>query len=106
MSVLEAPAARTLSGSEFPLGATVSGIGTNFAVASCVADGMLLCLFDETGKRLPVMISVTLFPQGGGRTMTGQSLEAFWIAIAHFDMLSAGINCAVGIRDMRPWMET
>ena len=56
MSVLEAPAARTLSGSEFPLGATVSGIGTNFAVASCVADGMLLCLFDETGTetRIPM----------------------------------------------------
>jgi glycogen operon protein len=36
----------TLPGSEFPLGATVTGTGTNFAVASEVADGMMLCLFD------------------------------------------------------------
>jgi isoamylase len=56
MSVLEAPAARTLPGSEFPLGATVTGTGTNFAVASGVADGMLLCLFDEAGAetRIPI----------------------------------------------------
>jgi 5-methyltetrahydrofolate--homocysteine methyltransferase len=62
--------------------------------------------FAEHRVRLPVMISVTLFPQGGGRTLNGQSLEAFWISIAQFDMLSVGINCAVGIREMRPWMET
>ena len=56
MSVLEAPAAGTLPGSEFPLGATVTGTGTNFAVASGVADGMLLCLFDEAGAetRIPI----------------------------------------------------
>ena len=39
----------TLPGSEFPLGATVTGTGTNFAVASEVADGMTLCLFDQAG---------------------------------------------------------
>jgi isoamylase len=47
----------TLPGSQFPLGATVTGKGTNFAVASGVADGMLLCLFDETGThetRIPM----------------------------------------------------
>ena len=38
-----------LPGSEFPLGATVTAAGTNFAVASTVADGMELCLFDENG---------------------------------------------------------
>ena len=56
MSVLEAPAARTLPGSQFPLGATVTGTGTNFAVASGAADGMLLCLFDEAGAetRIPI----------------------------------------------------
>ena len=40
-----------LPGSRIPLGATVSGSGTNFAVASGVADGMVLCLFDEGGAR-------------------------------------------------------
>jgi isoamylase len=44
----------TLPGSEFPLGATVTGTGTNFAVASEVADGMLLCLFDETGAETQI----------------------------------------------------
>jgi isoamylase len=48
--------ASTLPGNEFPLGATVTGAGTNFAVASTVADGMVLCLFDETGAetRIPM----------------------------------------------------
>jgi isoamylase len=44
-----ATALDALPGSEFPLGATVTGTGTNFAVASGVADGMLLCLFDQAG---------------------------------------------------------
>jgi isoamylase len=48
--------ASTLPGNEFPLGATVTENGTNFAVASTVADGMVLCLFDETGAetRIPM----------------------------------------------------
>ncbi len=56
MSAAAAGAAGTLPGSEFPLGATVRGTGTNFAVASDVADGMVLCLFDETGgeTRIPM----------------------------------------------------
>ncbi len=50
MTATTVPTAETLPGNEFPLGATVYGTGTNFAVASGVADGMLLCLFDETGS--------------------------------------------------------
>jgi len=54
-----APADQTtgaLPGSEFPLGATVTSTGTNFAVASEVADGMALCLFDKAGAetRIPM----------------------------------------------------
>ena len=50
------PAADTLPGSQFPLGATVTDTGTNFAVAAGSADGMVLCLFDENGaeKRIPM----------------------------------------------------
>ena len=48
------PAVATLPGSEFPLGATAGRTGTNFAVASSVADGMLLCLFDETGAETQI----------------------------------------------------
>ncbi len=56
MSAVAAEAVGTLPGSQFPLGATVTDTGTNFAVASAVADGMLLCLFDAAGAetRIPI----------------------------------------------------
>jgi len=60
--------------------------------------------FEEHGVKLPVMISVTVFQ--GGRTLTGQTLEAFWASISQFDMLSVGINCALGVEQMRPYIET
>jgi len=91
----------------------VSG-GVDILLVETVFDTLNLkaCLFaidryfDEHKVRLPVMISVTIFPQGGGRTLAGQTLEAFWIAVSGFDMLSVGINCAVGIDHMRPWIES
>jgi isoamylase len=57
MTAVAAGTPDTLPGSQFPLGATVTATGTNFAVASGVADGMLLCLFDEAGAetRIPVL---------------------------------------------------
>ena len=54
MTAATADVTRTLPGSQFPLGATVTDTGTNFAVASGVADGMLLCLFDETGAETQI----------------------------------------------------
>jgi isoamylase len=56
MTTATAETAGTLPGREFPLGATVTATGTNFAVASGVADGMLLCLFDQAGAetRIPI----------------------------------------------------
>ena len=56
MSAVAVEADRTLPGSQFPLGATVTGTGTNFAVASGVAEGMLLCLFDEAGAETQIPI--------------------------------------------------
>jgi isoamylase len=56
MTAVTGGTAGTLPGSQFPLGATVTGTGTNFAVASGVADGMLLCLFDETGAETQIPI--------------------------------------------------
>jgi isoamylase len=56
MTATEAQATRTLPGSRFPLGATVTATGTNFAVASDVADGMLLCLFDEAGTETQIPV--------------------------------------------------
>ena len=54
MTATARPVAETLPGSQFPLGATISGGGTNFAVASGVADGMTLCLFDEAGAETQI----------------------------------------------------
>jgi len=50
MTAAASPAVNALPGSQFPLGATVREGGTNFAVASEIADGMVLCLFDEAGS--------------------------------------------------------
>lgn len=61
--------------------------------------------FDETGNRVPVMISGT-FDAGGGTFVSGQTVEAFWHAIEHFPMLSVGMNCALGPDVMRPHIET
>ena len=55
-------------------------------------------------KRLPVMVSVTIVDQSG-RTLSGQTPEAFWNSIAHADLFSVGINCALGAKQMRPFVE-
>ncbi|MBI2821404.1 MAG: homocysteine S-methyltransferase family protein, partial [Acidobacteria bacterium] len=60
--------------------------------------------FDRSGRRVPVMISVTITDQSG-RTLSGQTVDAFWISIAHAAPFSVGINCALGARDMRPYIE-
>jgi len=61
--------------------------------------------FDETGSRVPVMISAT-FDKGGATFVSGQSVEAFWHAIERFPVLSVGMNCALGPELMRPHLET
>jgi 5-methyltetrahydrofolate--homocysteine methyltransferase len=60
--------------------------------------------FDALGVRLPVMISVTITDKSG-RTLSGQTVEAFWISVAHARPLSVGVNCALGAREMRPYIE-
>ena len=60
-------------------------------------------LFDELGYRLPVMISVTITDRSG-RTLSGQTLEAFYNSIKHVKPFSVGINCALGAREMRPYI--
>src|SRR5207247_4452509 len=50
--------------------------------------------FEETGRRVPVMVSVTVTDKSG-RTLSGQTIEAFWTSVAPMDLLSVGINCAL-----------
>jgi len=59
--------------------------------------------FEETGVRLPLMISATITDRSG-RTLSGQTIDAFWVSIAHARPFSVGINCALGARDMRPYL--
>ncbi len=61
-------------------------------------------LFRELDTTLPVMISVTITDRSG-RTLSGQTVEAFWTSIAHAEPFSVGINCALGAHEMRPFME-
>ncbi|WP_076790694.1 methionine synthase [Chlorobium sp. KB01] len=62
--------------------------------------------FNRTGNRVPVMVSGTVV-DASGRTLSGQTTEAFWISIAHMpDLLSIGLNCALGSKQMRPFIES
>jgi 5-methyltetrahydrofolate--homocysteine methyltransferase len=65
-----------------------------FAIEKC---------FDELGFRVPVSISVTI-TDASGRTLSGQTVEAFWNSVAHAKPLSVGINCALGAQEMRPYI--
>jgi 5-methyltetrahydrofolate--homocysteine methyltransferase len=61
-------------------------------------------LFDERGARLPVIISVTV-TDASGRTLSGQTVEAFWNSVRHAKPLAVSINCALGAEEMRPHVE-
>ena len=61
--------------------------------------------FRDTSKpELPIMISGTI-TDASGRTLSGQTLEAFYISVAHANPLSVGLNCALGAKEMRPHIE-
>ena len=60
--------------------------------------------FAGLGVRVPVMISGTITDQSG-RTLSGQTVEAFWNSVAHARPLSVGLNCALGARQLRPYVQ-
>ena len=66
-----------------------------FALESC---------FQDAGRRLPVMVSFTITDKSG-RTLSGQTVEAYWNSVSNHRLLSIGINCALGPREMRPFIE-
>ena len=61
-------------------------------------------VFDRLGERLPVMVSGTI-TDASGRTLSGQTPEAFWNSLAHGDLFSIGLNCALGGKQLRPHIE-
>ncbi len=60
--------------------------------------------FDESGRKIPVMCSFTI-TDASGRTLSGQTVEAYWNSVSHMDLLSIGINCALGPKEMRPFID-
>ena len=60
--------------------------------------------FDASGRRWPVMISGTI-TDASGRTLSGQTAEAFWNSLSHIQPLSFGLNCALGAKELRQYVE-
>ncbi len=60
-------------------------------------------LFAERGRRWPVMVSGTI-TDASGRTLSGQTVGAFWQSVAHIPLLSVGLNCALGAAQLRPYI--
>ncbi|HDR05685.1 MAG TPA: methionine synthase, partial [Candidatus Marinimicrobia bacterium] len=89
----------------------ISG-GTDLLMLETIFDTLnakaaLMAIFDtqdEIGKKVPVMVSVTV-SDASGRTLSGQTLEAFYYSISHFPILSIGLNCSLGVTDMAPWLK-
>lgn len=92
-------------------GLVLGGVDVLFPETTFDTLNLKACLFAidkyfvDHGLRLPVMASVTFIQENSDRTMTGQTAEAFWVSISHFDTLSIGINCALGPGAMRPYLE-
>src|SRR5690606_12248092 len=61
-------------------------------------------VFEARGRRWPVMISATI-TDASGRTLSGQTVEAFWNSVRHARPLSVGLNCALGAEQLRPYVQ-
>lgn len=61
-------------------------------------------LFDEVGVTYPIMVSGTI-TDASGRTLSGQTTEAFLISVSHVPLLSVGLNCALGAEQLRPYLQ-
>ncbi len=80
-------------------------IETVFDTLNCkAAIYALLDLKEKKGIDLPIMISGTI-TDASGRTLSGQTVEAFWISISHANPISVGLNCALGAEQMKPFLQ-
>ena len=86
-------------------GADVLLVETIFDTLNCKAALFAIdTYFEETGKRLPIMISGTV-TDASGRILSGQTVTAFWHSVRHARPLTVGLNCALGAALMRPYAE-
>jgi 5-methyltetrahydrofolate--homocysteine methyltransferase len=61
-------------------------------------------LYEEIGQELPIMVSGTI-TDASGRTLSGQTTDAFLISVSHVPLLSVGLNCALGAKQLRPYLQ-
>jgi 5-methyltetrahydrofolate--homocysteine methyltransferase len=86
-------------------GAQILLVETIFDTLNCKAALFAIDqVFEEKGSKLPIMISGTI-TDASGRTLSGQTVEAFWISVKHARPFSVGLNCALGAAEMRPHLQ-
>ncbi len=86
-------------------GADILMVETVFDTLNCKAALFAIESYFETHNvRLPIMISGTI-TDASGRTLSGQTTEAFWNSVSHCNPLSIGLNCALGAKELRPYVE-
>ncbi|WNJ16809.1 methionine synthase [Pontibacter sp. G13] len=86
-------------------GADILLIETVFDTLNCKAAIFAVeTLAEERGQRIPIMVSGTI-TDASGRTLSGQVVEAFWISVKHADLLSVGLNCALGAKQLRQYVK-
>ena len=61
-------------------------------------------LFDQLGRQVPIMVSGTI-TDASGRTLSGQTTEAFLVSVSHVPLFSIGLNCALGASQLRPYLQ-
>jgi len=86
-------------------GADILLIETVFDTLNCKAALFALdSLFEEKDQSWPIMVSGTI-TDASGRTLSGQTVEAFWISVSHMPLLSVGLNCALGSKELTPFLK-
>ncbi len=86
-------------------GSDVLMVETIFDTLNCKAALIAIDdVFTELGFRVPVMISGTI-TDASGRTLSGQTVEAFWNSVRHAKPVCMGLNCALGATELRPWLQ-
>jgi len=86
-------------------GADILMVETVFDTLNCKAALIAIDdVFTALGRRLPVMISGTI-TDASGRTLSGQTVAAFWHSVRHAKPACIGLNCALGAKELRPWLQ-
>ncbi len=86
-------------------GSDILMVETVFDTLNCKAALVAIDdVFTELGYRVPVMISGTI-TDASGRTLSGQTVAAFWNSVRHAKPICIGLNCALGATELRPWLQ-